>query len=191
MKKVNQQYYTPLFANLTDRPEIRRRERNYCYELYHQMRINPCLMKKIKENNYIFNSEIDKGGHPIIKENINPDFILHRQGQMGNEDDDNFLVIEVKSELNSNSYHGIAKDIKNLSKMTNEYDYRHGMFILINFSLEELKKKIRFITNKSEYLEIKEDWKKTFSKVDIICSKKENEIDEIITLKKLVEVIDP
>ena len=143
-------------------------------------------MKKIKENNYVFNSEIDKGGHPIIKDNINPDFILHRQGQMGNKYDDNFLIIEVKSELNAKSYHGIAKDIKNLIIMMNKYDYQHGIFILINYSLEDLKRKIKFITNKNEYREIKKDWEEKFSKIDVICSKQSGIIDDVITLDKVI-----
>ena len=54
------------------------RERVYCYELYHQMRL---LWPKTTK--YFLNGEVDKAAHPILREldadNAKPDFLVHTQ----------------------------------------------------------------------------------------------------------------
>ncbi len=189
MKNVEQQYYTPLVAKSELTSDTIKRERNYCYELYHQLRSNKILMEMIKEN-YTFSSEIDKRGHELFEDDLIPDFILHRPGKMSFENKDNLLVIEVKVVLDSNSYDGIAKDFYNLSLMLSEYGYQYGIFILINHDLNEFKRKFRYICNKSWFANMKENQKEKFSEIDIICSKEEGKIDSIITLEKLMKEAD-
>jgi hypothetical protein len=66
------------------------RERVYCYELYHQMR-----ERLPDEFGYVLCGEVDKSGHPILREAlgaVKPDYIVHVPGSM----DNNLVVIEVK-----------------------------------------------------------------------------------------------
>jgi hypothetical protein len=66
------------------------RERVYCYELYHQLR---CVLGD--DFPYALNGEVDKSGHPIVRDEIGPrkpDFIVHVPGDMAR----NLTVIEVK-----------------------------------------------------------------------------------------------
>lgn len=77
------------------------RERVYCYELYHQLRM---LMER--DGSFAecaLNGEIDKQGHPIIRR-CSPDFVLHAPGGM-----QNFVVVEVKPINGTDA--GIRKDI--------------------------------------------------------------------------------
>lgn len=65
------------------------RERVYCYELYHQMRL------RWPATAYRLNGEIDKGGHPYFPRKggkPKPDLLVHVPGG-----GDNYAVIEVKS----------------------------------------------------------------------------------------------
>ena len=81
------------------------RERVYCYELYHQLRV---LLDREKHlARYALSGEIDKRGHHIIRPCI-PDFVLHVPGQM-----DNLVVIEVKPV--SGEPKGIQKDVSSLA----------------------------------------------------------------------------
>ena len=67
------------------------RERVYCYELYHQLR---SLLDRDRFP-YFLNGEVDKGGHPLLSNDIGPrkpDFIVHVPGGMRR----NLAVIEVK-----------------------------------------------------------------------------------------------
>ena len=100
-------------------PGTKYRERVYCYELYHQMRI----LQDKDEQNYplAINGEIDKNGHNIISNAFNPDFIIHEQGTMNN-----LCVIEVKV---SNKKTGIQKDLHTLICMLHCYQYQYGVLI--------------------------------------------------------------
>ena len=65
------------------------RERVYCYELYHQMRLRwpaDCV--------YRLNGEVDKIGHPYFQDAAapKPDLLVHQPGH-GN----NYAIVEVKS----------------------------------------------------------------------------------------------
>src|SRR5882757_9488666 len=68
------------------------RERVYCYELYHQMR-----MRWPKDTPFYLNGEIDKAAHPILTEIgadfAKPDLLVHRPGYMSG----NYAIVEVKS----------------------------------------------------------------------------------------------
>src|SRR3989304_9145928 len=67
------------------------RERVYCYELYHQMR-----MLWPKNTPFWLNGEVDKAAHPIIRELgadfAKPEFLIHTPGNM----DGNHAIMEVK-----------------------------------------------------------------------------------------------
>ena len=99
MTKVGNEYLNVEMAfDLSGRKEKRRSERVYAYELYHQMRL-----LQADFNEYTINGEIDKRGHKIIKEPFNPDFVIHRQGEMIG----NYCVIELKIRIDKD---GIKKD---------------------------------------------------------------------------------
>lgn len=84
-----------------EEPEYR--ERVYCYELYHWWRCNwPASYK------FSLSGEVDKSGHPLIRQGDKPDFLVHVPGQMKN-----LLVLEVKP---GNAK--IAKMVKDLIKLT-------------------------------------------------------------------------
>ena len=90
-----------------------KRERVYCSELYHQMRM------KWEHLDYDLNIEPDKKNHPIIEKYcgpIDPDLVVHRGGDMGPED--NLAVIEVKTSSGDLTA-GIKKDLKTIKGNTN------------------------------------------------------------------------
>jgi hypothetical protein len=84
-----------------EEPEYR--ERVYCYELYHRWRSR-------WPNDFPFSlgGEIDKTGHPLIRGNHKPVFLVHVPGQMTN-----LLVMEVKP---ANA--GTAQLVNDLKKLT-------------------------------------------------------------------------
>lgn len=188
MKKVDQQYYMPLVAESEETSHTIKRERNFCYELYHQMRSNTELMCLIED--YAFSCEFDKRGHKLFKHGLIPDFILHRAGKMTLENKDNLLVMEIKVVLNSHTFDGIAKDFNSLSLMLSNYKYQYGIFILINHSLEKLQMNIENICKSKEYIKITNKQKKKFSSIDVICLESQTSEENIITLDKLIKGID-
>lgn len=108
----------------------RYRERVYCYELYHQLRlIWP------KEGEYTINGEVDKAAHPIIRANdlgsIKPDFIIHKPGRM----DENLAIMEVK--CSSASKEGIEKDLNSLSKFKQLMGYKNAIYLLYGYEAEK------------------------------------------------------
>jgi hypothetical protein len=106
------------------------RERVFCYELYHQIRL---LMTT--NHTLSLNGEIDKRGHLDFdpEDRKNPDFVFHIPGtHQGNT-----LVIEVKGHLNSSEAE-VKSDFMTLLTFVNKYRYRFGVFILYNHSIDEL-----------------------------------------------------
>jgi hypothetical protein len=102
-----------------------KRERNYCAELYHQIR------QRIDAIPYSITAEPNKKSHPVIEEHcgpVDPDLIIHHPGNFGPED--NLAVIEIKS-ADGNLNAGVSKDITTVNCMTSlEYGYRFGIFIV-------------------------------------------------------------
>ena len=95
------------------------RERVYCYELYHQMRLRwppGC--------NFRLNGEVDKAGHPYFQDGgePQPDMLVHQPGY-GN----NYAVIEVKSCEGAAA--GIRKDLNTLSRFRNEIGYPRAIYL--------------------------------------------------------------
>ena len=97
------------------------RERVYCYELYHQLR---CRWEEI-DSNFQICGEIDKRGHPILRERKEtPDFLVHVPGE-----DANFTIMEVKhSEFTKD---GLIKDINTVYNFMNcDVPYERGICLI-------------------------------------------------------------
>ena len=123
------------------------RERVYCYELYHQLRC-----KFPSKTGYEISGEIDKYGHPKIRNNgldrIKPDFLIHQPGN-----DNNLLIMEVKPITSSNS--GIKKDLKSLTAFIRHANYKKAIYLFYgDGNIEKVLKKIKNLKNDSERKQI-------------------------------------
>ena len=99
------------------------RERVYCYELYHQLRL---LWPQ--DSKYALSGEVDKSGHPLIRgnglDNRKPDILIHIPGNM----DNNLLVLEVKP-VNGNA-EGMKKDLETLTAFRRHGRYKRAFFLV-------------------------------------------------------------
>jgi hypothetical protein len=114
------------------------RERVYCYELYHQMRL--CWPSNTE---YYLNGEIDKAAHPILRELgvgvVKPDLLIHKPGYMSG----NFAIIEVKP--TGAHANGIRKDLRNLSIFKSKVGYQRAIYIIYGYeAADEVQRIIRF-----------------------------------------------
>jgi hypothetical protein len=112
------------------------RERVYCYELYHQWRTHwP------KGFPFSLSGEIDKSGHPLIRNRTKPDFLVHIPGQMTN-----LLIVEVKPKnaVRLEMAEDLVKlthfrrDLKNKDK--SPANYYEAYFWLYGISIDEWPK---------------------------------------------------
>ncbi len=117
------------------------RERVYCYELYHQLRV-------VWPDNapFVLNGELDKAAHPILRQlgadYAKPDLLVHRPGYMSG----NNTVIEVKS---SNAQgREIAKDLKTLSLFRTTVGYSRAIYLLYGYETETAVKRIDIVAKK-------------------------------------------
>jgi hypothetical protein len=98
------------------------RERVYCYELYHQLRL-----RWLPQCPFVLNGEVDKRAHPILRqlgvEFVVPDFLVHIPGDMQG----NHAIIEVKSAEASQS--GITKDLATLARFRNVVGYDRAIYL--------------------------------------------------------------
>lgn len=99
------------------------RERVYCYELYHQMRV-----VWPENSQYTLSGEVDKSGHPLIRgnglNNTKPDFLIHIPGYMAG----NFAIIEVKP-INA-SRGGVIKDLETLTAYCRHAGYERAIYLI-------------------------------------------------------------
>lgn len=98
------------------------RERVYCYELYHQLR-----MLWPEGTPFMLNGEVDKSGHPhrrMAGLNVSPDLLIHQPGDMAG----NHIVLEVKSAAGRLA--GIRKDLTTLRALRDRAGY-HRCLLLI------------------------------------------------------------
>lgn len=99
------------------------RERGYCYELYHRLRV-----ALPHDFHYSLAGEVDKSGHPIIQtpplNRRKPDFLVHSAGDMRS----NLLAIEVKP--GTVTRRGIEKDIETLISCLNQANYEYGILLI-------------------------------------------------------------
>ena len=120
-KRIDEHYFQ---LDVADSDELIYRERVYCYELYHQLR-------RVLEEGfpYKLNGEVDKAGHPIIRERLGhrkPDFIVHNPGGM----DENLVVIEVKSIKGSERTDELENDVKTLRGFIDKAKYFRGIMLI-------------------------------------------------------------
>jgi len=121
------------------------RERAYCYELYHQIRL---LLPE--EFPYTLSGEVNKVGHPDIVTfcgEIIPDFLVHNPGCMG--DGDNLVIIEVKT-IKGADFHdedrGLLKDITTINCMTGlPNGYFKGIILIFGSDFNKKKRTIEEI----------------------------------------------
>ena len=156
------------------------RERIFCYELYHQMRL---IQSTRGLTDIQIHGEIDKSGHVGFVRNArkNPDFVFHVPGMM----EGNAIVVEVKGKLEGTYQDGICKDIGTLSKFTdNRYYYRLGVLIIYNYNLEEFRKKMgQFFKEELQKKQIATD------KIVILCKKSKSVTLEIRKLDDLLKEV--
>lgn len=107
------------------------RERVYCYELYHQLRL---ALGDIFP--YKIHGEVDKSGHPIIRSKKKPDFIIHDPGNM----DNNLVVIEVKHIRSGMK--DLKCDLKTLQLFLN-MKYHRTILLVYGNNREDIPEKIR------------------------------------------------
>jgi hypothetical protein len=105
------------------------RERVYCYELYHQMRLRwPSGCQ------FSLNGEVDKISHPILRnlraDHSKPDFLVHRPGDMKG----NHAIIEVKKAEATNK--GICKDLRTLDQFIQTVHYQRAIYLLFGYEAD-------------------------------------------------------
>ena len=162
IEKIEKKFYSVISANGKERI----RERVFCYELYHQLRLIDF------DCNFDIHSELDKAGFYNI--DVIPDFLFHKQGF-----DENYCIMEVKGKFHKN---GIHKDFETLNKFLCEQKgikaYRLAIFLLFNQSLEaflNFLKRNRKVINLNKYSE----------KIVILCKKDKNSKIETCTLEEI------
>jgi hypothetical protein len=108
------------------------RERAYCYELYHQMKLR---FIDLGCQGLLINGELDKSQHKLFKEasirNAKPDFLVHSPGKR----EGNHTIIEVKKADSDpakwcNDIETIAAFMKKGPVKGKMPEYRHGIFLI-------------------------------------------------------------
>ena len=128
------------------------RERVYCYELYHQMRL-----RWPRDTPYYLNGEIDKAAHPILMHlgaaHAKPDLLVHQPGYMTG----NHAVIEVKT--SRAGHDGIRNDLEKLSLFLKKVLYRRAIYLVYGYEADaDLTERIRQISREIEGLAQIELW---------------------------------
>lgn len=102
------------------------RERVYCYELYHQLRLIWPINSPFE-----LSGEVDKSGHPLIRgnnlDNTKPDFLIHTPGDMNG----NHTVIEVKPITAGER--GIRKDLATLTAYCKDAGYKRAIYLFYGY----------------------------------------------------------
>lgn len=106
------------------------RERVFCYELYHQLRL-----VLSDQHPFYLHGELDKSGHSAFPRNLRgiPDFLFHIPGTH----DGNMVIMEVKGMLDPNN---IILDIKKINGFIShpKIHYQYGVFLIYNYAIEDL-----------------------------------------------------
>lgn len=106
------------------------RERVYCYELYHQLRVAIDLNFP-----YLLGGEVDKTGHQIMcslgLDKIKPDLVVHQPGDMGG----NLVVMEVKPVIAMTA--DIQKDLRNLTRFVSLAGYHRAIYLVYSGTCQE------------------------------------------------------
>ena len=111
------------------------RERVYCYELYHRMRLTGIFNSR----DFVLSGEVDKSGHPHLPDGQKriPDFIVHSPGCMRK----NHAVIEVKSArvFDDGRMDDIDTAFKSLLFFINKFSYDRGIFLVFGKPKKDLR----------------------------------------------------
>ena len=121
MQNIDSHYFQLPVAT-KDKLELIYRERVYCYELYHQLRL---LLGD--DFPYKLDGELDKQGHAIISGRKKPDFVIHVPGEMGQ----NLVVIEVKTVYVKDKIRELKEDIDKLKMfITSKASYYRAIMLI-------------------------------------------------------------
>lgn len=161
MEAIAPEYFEVKRAGLTPK----KRERVYCYELYHQMR----LINDFAD--FTIHGEIDKRGDSSFN-NSNPDFVIHHPGHKGKND--NFITIEVKVDDRQDL---MLEDLKQLSYMVLDHGYQYGVFILVGRSMDW------FIQHRKKAI-LENEYQRNANNLYIICHEKPKKVE----IKSLIEL---
>lgn len=128
------------------------RERVYCYELYHQMRL-----RWPPSCEFYLNGEVDKASHPILQrlgaDNVKPDLLVHRPGYMTG----NHAIIEVKKAEAPNE--GIHKDLSTLDLFIRTVGYRRAIYLFFGYKADKkLIDRVKYIADEFDELVPIEIW---------------------------------
>lgn len=127
------------------------RERVYCYELYHQMRL-----RWPGNCQYCLNGEVDKAAHPILSRLgvgcAKPDLLVHHPGDMTR----NYAIIEVKTA--TTSIRGIKKDLETMSLFVRRVLYRRAIYLIYGAAVGRQVQKIRRLASQMPDLAPIELW---------------------------------
>ena len=120
------------------------RERVYCYELYHQLRL---LLGD--DFPYKLDGELDKKSHRIILGEEKPDFIIHVPGEM----EQNLVVMEVKTLVAvKGDINKLRNDFGKLERFISEAKYYRAIMLIygnVNGNLpQNIKQEIESIQDK-------------------------------------------
>lgn len=169
LQNVQNEYFE---IKQTEKKSTKKRERVFCYELYHQMRK---LQERNKHLDLTINGEINKAGHLVIKENFDPDFVIHKQGVMEN----NHAVIEVKT---SKRKKGILKDFETIKCMVDCYDYKIGIFLI---TCADRAWFVQEILPEIKDPNLKTNQEPNEEQIYVICKNNHDSIPDIATLHEL------
>lgn len=126
---------------------VKRGERVYAYELYHQYR---CLMERDKVTDCHLNGEIYKDAkvfNAIDGHSCYPDLILHKAFDKIDEESQ-FFLCEIKMRDNPT----LLDDLEKLTKLSeSELNFRYYIFLCIGLLMDDLKKNLK--NNTSYYNE--------------------------------------
>jgi len=128
------------------------RERVYCYELYHQMRL-----RWPPNCQYYLNGELDKAAHPILEkigaDHAKPDLLVHLPGYMIG----NYAVIEVKRAESQKE--GIRKDLSKLDLFVRTVGYKRAVYLFFGHEADSnLVNRVQEIISEFEELVPIELW---------------------------------
>lgn len=169
LKNIEYKYYCFLTASV--KTPIIKRERVFCYELYHQMRT---LQNEFLSPEISINGEPDKRGHEKF-DGENPDFIIHHCGTMKH----NILAIEVKCEFN---YSYIHKDFIKLRNLVLTKEYQNGLFIFFGTKMQYL---INYIKSYKDSFD-ENDFDNVKSRIFVYCIKDSYSELEILSFEDFI-----
>lgn len=126
-KKVEERWFL-LPVDGTNRDDAYR-ERVYCYELYHQLRMLTERTSRAGSPRFALSGEIDKAGlNAVVEEGRHkPDLVWHVPGQRINA-----VVVEAKAAVGLDA-EGVEKDIRTLSAFLTapgDRNYELGVFLV-------------------------------------------------------------